>query len=346
MNIQCEKCRAKYNIPEDKIPESGATATCKKCGTKIRIKKATHEVSMQCPVCGQSSNTSECGKCELDINQLIQIKERALDEALSLFRQGKYADSKVQFRYVVNKFPMSYGDAKKFAIAIGKIEPALIHYRNGNYEKVAQRLRDVDTTLPEIKKVVDNLLKKPNDASNNSKKCPFCAEMIARDAVKCKHCGEFLNKKDQPTLKEMNLGGIEAYKIAGFGGAFLNFIGVFMPIVKVPIRGGMNYFQNGKGDGVVILVLAGLAVYFLLTERVKKLYISGIGSLVMLCFTFVYFQTKMHDIKTSMDSELAGNPFRGFADIAVQSVQLQWGWVVLIVGSCLIIASAKMYDES
>ncbi len=37
------------------------------------------------------------------------------------------------------------------------------------------------------------------------KKCPFCAEDIQNDAIKCKHCGEVLNASTHPRLAEEKL---------------------------------------------------------------------------------------------------------------------------------------------
>ena len=34
------------------------------------------------------------------------------------------------------------------------------------------------------------------------KKCPFCAEEIQDDAIKCKHCGEFLDASSRPPVAE------------------------------------------------------------------------------------------------------------------------------------------------
>jgi hypothetical protein len=42
-------------------------------------------------------------------------------------------------------------------------------------------------------------------------------------------------------------------QLLGIIGSAILFIGVFMPIVKLPVVGEMNYFHNGRGDGVIIL---------------------------------------------------------------------------------------------
>ncbi len=34
------------------------------------------------------------------------------------------------------------------------------------------------------------------------KKCPFCAEEIQDEAIKCKHCGEFLCASNRPRITE------------------------------------------------------------------------------------------------------------------------------------------------
>jgi hypothetical protein len=52
----------------------------------------------------------------------------------------------------------------------------------------------------------------------------------------------------------------------------------------------------------------------------------------------------MSQATTQLDTELKDNPFRGLADLAVQSVQLQWGWAVLVIGIVFLIVAAAMKD--
>ncbi len=128
----------------------------------------------------------------------------------------------------------------------------------------------------------------------------------------------------------------------GIVGSIVLFVGVFAPIISAPFVGNVNYFQNGKGDGTIVLILAVLSFVLVLTKFSVGLWLTGLGSLSVLVFTFVNFQTKMAEAKAKMDKDLAGNPFRGFADVAIQSAQLEWGWALLVVGAMLVIASAAI----
>ena len=81
-------------------------------------------------------------------------------------------------------------------------------------------------------------------------------------------------------------------QMLGLIGSVVLFIGVFAPIVSVPIMGNINYFQNGQGDGMIILVLAAISLILVLMEKYKALWFTGSASLAVLLFTLVNFSNK------------------------------------------------------
>jgi hypothetical protein len=125
------------------------------------------------------------------------------------------------------------------------------------------------------------------------------------------------------------------------GGAALLLFGVFAPIVTMPIVGSINYFQNGRGDGSIIAALALATAYFALKKRYSHLWWTGLAAGAVMLFTFVNFQLRMSEVRSSMNEDLAGNPFRGLADLAIGSVQLSWGWVLLVLGVACVLYAAK-----
>jgi hypothetical protein len=134
-------------------------------------------------------------------------------------------------------------------------------------------------------------------------------------------------------------------QVLGLIGSVVLFLGVFMPIVSVPVMGDMNYFQNGKGDGVLIIILAAISLILTLSKKYKGLWFTGFGSLGIMVFTFINFQMRMSSARTDLQRELVGNPFAGLGELALEFVQLQWGWAVLIVGAALIIATAAIKER-
>lgn len=123
-------------------------------------------------------------------------------------------------------------------------------------------------------------------------------------------------------------------------GSLLLLVGVFAPIIKIPILGSLNYFQNGRGDGAIVLVLSVTSIYFALTNRYRPLWITGLLSAAVLLFTFVRFQWVLSEAKGALDRNIAGSPFAGVATAAFQGVQLEWGWILLVIGAGMIVLAA------
>jgi len=172
--------------------------------------------------------------------------------------------------------------------------------------------------------------------------CPTCNKTISLNAESCPHCGEPLKRR---AIRSKRSESSQTAALIGTIGTISLTIGSFCPIVSVPIIGNMNLFKNGDGNGVVLLVLAALSLVFLIIDRVKWLFYTGLGSAVVLVYVYYSFRKEMDNAAASLEREMVGNPFKGIADAAFDAVQLQWGWGVLIVGIALLVAASFISEN-
>lgn len=122
-------------------------------------------------------------------------------------------------------------------------------------------------------------------------------------------------------------------------------LGTFTPIVSFPFVGDVDFFRAGYADGYVLLVLTALALALAVTGRWKQVLVPALGSLAVVLWTFLGVQDTVADARSGSAAALAGNPHEGLAASVIQSIQWEWGWLLLFAGSGLLVYSAARKDR-
>ena len=85
------------------------------------------------------------------------------------------------------------------------------------------------------------------------KRCPYCAEQIQDDAIKCKHCGELLNRHNTDTLdRAVTFGSTDSgpqydtLDVAATEGAEATILAGQFRIVKKIGEGGMGVVYKAE----------------------------------------------------------------------------------------------------
>ncbi|MEO0600050.1 MAG: hypothetical protein AAF211_01360 [Myxococcota bacterium] len=113
-----------------------------------------------------------------------------------------------------------------------------------------------------------------------------------------------------------------------------------MPVLSAPVVGTVSLIHDGQPDGLLVAALGLGSLFLSLIGWYRGLWLTGPTSLLVVGLSFFAYRSRIAEMKAEMNGSLDGNMFRGLADLAMASVQLQWGWLLLFGGATMLIASA------
>lgn len=134
---------------------------------------------------------------------------------------------------------------------------------------------------------------------------------------------------------------METKQVLGLGGAAALVLGVFSPLVHIPVVGDLNYFYGGQGDGVLVLLVAVASFVLVATGRYLFAAYAGVASLALSAFLVTRMAVGIGKVKEDA-AQNSGELFGELVAAFVQGVQIKWGAGLLLIGGLALVVAGEL----
>ena len=161
--------------------------------------------------------------------------------------------------------------------------------------------------------------------------CPDCGAKYAEGAQFCHKCGRPLRggtRAPAPVAATSN--PLTKPFLLGAAGAVLALLGVFMPFVRVPLLGGVNYLRLDSTKGLLIVAAAVLGGGALIARVYKFSTLVAMGAVALT-------GRDLYDAISGIEKAKGGD---SLGQSLASTVQIAPGGIVIILGAILLFVAS------
>ena len=129
---------------------------------------------------------------------------------------------------------------------------------------------------------------------------------------------------------------MENGRILGLIGAVLLLAGLFLPLFSVPVLGPITFYGNAEMQALMVGALALASAALAAAGRARWLLATGLGAFGVMAATYVRARASLERMREIEGDGLQAEILRALADRAADSVTVEWGWAVLILGAGMV----------
>jgi hypothetical protein len=139
-------------------------------------------------------------------------------------------------------------------------------------------------------------------------------------------------------------------QIIGLIGIVFVIMGLFIPLVKVPLKGGISFFESNKMESIIVMGLCAISLVMILSKRKMLLWFSNIATLAVTLIPAVQTIRKLLSVKSTAEKifgeKLTNKLADKLTDFAMGHVHVYLGLVFLMLGVVLIFVCAILLGKT